>query len=205
LYIVTYLSLKSYKDIKYKNQIIISVFIGVLLYTLFISFFKIDLWYNTAFCYVFGCFYSLYKNEIENFIKDKRIILIFYFALLFVIAYKFRNNIIWYYVLSISFTSLIVLISSMFNIHNKVLEWFGKNLFPVYIFQRLPMLIIKNYPYFLNRRYLSLVICLFATICICIVYNFFNKYVLSKLYNKLFSKLERHQYKNVDAVVRKSF
>ena len=71
LYFIAYLSLKSFKD---KKNIVISMFIGTLLYTIIMSFYKETWWYNTAFCFALGFAYSAYKEKIEEWIKGKELI-----------------------------------------------------------------------------------------------------------------------------------
>lgn len=173
LYFITYLSAKAFKNDN--KKMLISIFIGTLLYTLIMSLYKETYWYNTAFCFVFGTIYSVYKEKIEQFLEGKELILIVYSIVGFIIAYNLKKNICWYYIYSILFVSIILLMTRKLNMKNIVLEWIGKNLFPLYIFQRLPMMLLNKVQYMHNNPYILFVTSFILTIAIAICYNMILK------------------------------
>lgn len=169
LYFITYLSVKSFKN---RNHQVISIFIGTLLYTVLLSFYKETYWYNTAFCFVFGVAYSAYKENLEKWILGKEWLLIIYFLALYVISYLLKANMVWYHIYTIAFTAIIVLFTRKIQIKNAILQWVGKNLFPMYIFQRLPMMLLKDIDYFKNNTYIFFITALIITVLITFIYNF---------------------------------
>ena len=168
LYFIAYLSLKSFKD---KNKAVISMAIGILLYTIIMSFYKQTWWYNTAFCFTLGFIYSTYKEKIEEWIKGKELICIVYLLAIFLITYEIKSNILWYHIYTVSFALIIVLLTRRIKIKNVVLLWMGKNLFPLYIFQRLPMMILSQNQYMLDNPYVFFLISMVLTVIITFIYK----------------------------------
>lgn len=169
LYFITYLSLKSFKV---KKEYLLSITIGTLLYMIIMSFYKQAYYYNTAMCFVLGAIFSAYKENIETWLKNKEMICFIYTSIIFVISYKLQSNIIWNVTNTLSFTIIILLLTRKININNKVLKWFGQNLFPLYIFQRLPMILLNKVDFFHNQPYLFFIVAFIITILIAYLYNF---------------------------------
>lgn len=185
LYGIAFLSLKSFKT---KRSVLISMFIGTLLYTIIMSFYKESYWYNTAFCFVLGSAYSAYKEKIETWINGKEMISFIYLLIIFIIAYKLRKNIIWYDVYTLVFTLIIVIITRKFIIKNIILEWMGKNLFPMYIFQRLPMMFLNKYELMRNNPYIFFIVCIILTVIITLIYNFIM-FIYTKIKEKVIKNI----------------
>ena len=168
LYFITYLSLKSFKSNKER---ICSMLIGTLLYTMIMKFYKQPYWYNTAFCYPLGMIFSMYKEKIEKWINDKDLVSIIYCIVFFVITYKLRSNIVWYEINTLIFALTIVLLTRKIQITNVVVEWMGRNLFPLYIFQRLPMMLLDRVEFMHNNSYVFLGVAAISTLLITFIYN----------------------------------
>ena len=168
LYFIAYLSLKSFKN---KKNIVISMFIGTLLYTIIMSFYKETWWYNTAFCFALGFTYSAYKEKIEEWIKGKELISFVYTLIIFIITYKIRKNMLWYHINTLAFTLIIILLTRRIKIKNTILLWMGKNLFPLYIFQRLPMMILSKYQYMCKNTYIFFFTAMILTVIITFTYK----------------------------------
>ena len=113
LYFITYLSAKSFKN---RNYQVMSIFIGTILYTVIMSIYKLPYWYNTAYCFVFGTIVSAYKDKIETWIKGKELLLVVYFLVMFIISMYYKSNIIMYYIYTILFTAIIVLLTRKIQI-----------------------------------------------------------------------------------------
>ena len=169
LYIITYLSAKAFTN---KNERVISIFIGTVLFTVVMQYFKPVYWYNTAFCFVFGIAFSTYKEEIEKWLLGKEWILIIYMTMLFFVLYKLKNNIYLYYIYTIVFTLIIVLLTRKIYLSNIALSWMGRNLFPLYIFQRLPMMLLKDNSFMKENTYVLFITCLILTLIMSLIYNF---------------------------------
>lgn len=154
------------------------------------SFYKESYWYNTAFCFVLGSAYSAYKEKIETWISGKELISFIYLVIMFMIAYKLRKNIIWYHMHTLVFTLIIIIITRKFKIKNIVLEWIGKNLFPMYIFQRLPMMILNKDEFMYNNPYIFFVTAFVLTVIITFIYNFIM-FIYKKIKEKTIENLNK--------------
>lgn len=109
-------------------------------------------WYDTILCYPLGMWYALAKPHI-----DKKILPSFWkwsvslavtlagFVLLRN-AYTESGNNRWFFIAeALVFALLTVLVSMRISINNKVLQWFGKRVFGIYILQRIPMMILSYF------------------------------------------------------------
>lgn len=168
LYSIAFLSLKAFKDNKSR---IISILIGTILYTMVCKWYRPDYVYNTAFCFVLGIIYSMYKTKIESWVKNREILSFIYLLALFIVAYNLKRNIIWYYIHTLVFTLIVIIITRKIKIKNFILEWMGKNLFPLYIFQRLPMIVLNEIKYMKENPYIFFIVAFISTIIITIIYN----------------------------------
>lgn len=175
LYIITYLSFKF--TINYK----LSLFLALSLSTVSIfilSTCKEIWWYNTMLCYIAGLFFSVFRNKIEVLVKSNYwAVLILLIVLMFVfnkIPYSFNGLV--YNGFSILFCFFVLLLTLKFKVNHKLLIWCGKNLFPLYIYQRIPMIAlsyIKGGSFAANYSFLFIISCLLITILLTILYNFF--------------------------------
>ena len=188
LYLISYLSVKSFKN---RKQRAISILIGTTLFTVIMQFYKDGYFYNTAYCFAFGAIFSLYKEEIEKWLNGKELLLAIYILILFLISYKLKKYLGWYYIYTVAFTTLIVLITRKISIKNFILEWVGKNLFPLYIFQRIPMMLLIDKGYFNNNTYILFAMCFVITIVITLVYN-----LIMFIKNKITKKFDQRYISN---------
>ncbi len=69
------------------------------------------------------------------------------------------------------FTVLLVLLSKYIRINNPVFLWGGASLFPLYIYQRIPMIVFKEIPAVFNRPYLYFILSAVCTVAIALAYN----------------------------------
>ena len=114
-----------------------------------LSSYKQEYWYDTILCYPFGFLYSLQKEPIESFLKKYYWLIIVFLLTLFFILCLFREDALClrFNAISILFAIIVVMITMKVSVDNNCLRWFGKNLFPVYIYMRLPMMFIEHkYP-----------------------------------------------------------
>lgn len=107
---------------------------------------KQSYWYDTIFSYPLGVCFSLYITEFEDKIKKHyRLCLIttsFVFLFLFLIPYDVKGIIANMRACFLAMT--VVLLSMKFQVKSKSLAWLGKNLFPLYIYQRIGMIILSR-------------------------------------------------------------
>ena len=146
--------------------------------SLLLSFLKQSWWYNTMWVYGGGFAYSIYKNKIEKKIQRYYWILlgsfILLFTLLFLLKIEYRG--IRYNFLSISFAILIIIITMKVTFSNQLLLWIGKNLFPMYIYQRLPMLVLSNQysKFVVDCPTIFVLLCITITLCITYFYKYWQ-------------------------------
>lgn len=139
-YFFTYISFKISTS---QNAIITVMFFLSILYIIIISRCKGPFWFNTILAYPAGVFYSFYKDTINKFFQLQFlkffIVILFFFAIFF---YLSTNNPFTYNIAAVCFCFLVVIISSKLQINSYILKWCGKHLFNIYIYMRLPMILI---------------------------------------------------------------
>ena len=115
-----------------------------------LSFFKGNYWFSTILCYPLGFMYSTYKDSIEKHFKKAYWINALAVVVLFVLIFKLFHNCtadrfqIGYNVVSMLFAILVVVLTLKVRINNQPLRWVGTHLFPIYIYMRLPMIVMEN-------------------------------------------------------------
>lgn len=130
-------------------------------------------WYDTVMCYPAGMALYLSKDRIDKMMSQNRFI--YYIVLVSVanmtlLAYKFRGIMYVHFLKHILVGALIVLVSMKVAINNRILNFFGKHLFAVYIIMRIPMLILDFFG-FSNNNAAFVILSLFATIVFAIVFD----------------------------------
>ena len=173
-YAITYVSF-----IKQKNLVVGAIVCSglLLLASLFLSCFKDDYWYNTMWCYGAGMFFSLYLDKVEYFVNRHYSGTLVVVLVLATIAAQIPLHAkgIVYNIFSVLFCAVIVLLTMKFNLKNPVLQWCGKNLFPLYIYQRIPMIIlasIGNGVFVANYPMAYVFVCLLTTVVIAYFYKY---------------------------------
>ena len=104
-------------------------------------------WYNTFFSFAAGLLYSRFKSQIEPFVHQWYwIVLSACFLVFFAVHtqnyafYGLKDNLT-----SILFALSIVVASMKIKVGNKALIWCGTKLFPLYIYQRIPMIFLSKF------------------------------------------------------------
>jgi len=112
-----------------------------------LSLVKQEWWYNTMLAYPAGCLYAEYRNVIEKFIKRNywAVLVVLGFSLMALVVVVAPSNGILYNALALVFALFIVTLSMKFMIDRRMLAWMGLNLFPLYIYQRIPMRILSSW------------------------------------------------------------
>lgn len=144
-YLSVYLGFRTTKHGKSGQGVLISCLLLLLSYILLYQS-KELWWYNTMFAFAAGLLYSWKKDVIESFIRTRYLLsltcAILGFLVFFYLPYGqfgLSNNLC-----AICFAMIVVIASMKAKIGNKVLVWLGVNLFPLYIYQRIPMLILSQ-------------------------------------------------------------
>ena len=175
-YTVTWLAASIIKEPK---QLCITVFILLTLSAVTLGFFKEYYWYNTLWAYPAGMYYSYNRPKIEGYIDTHYtktlLILILLVAAFSAIPWDlagFRVN-----ALSVAFALTIVTLSMRLKMDNPALRWCGEQLFPLYIYQRIPMIVLAaTLPSWMITEHplVYTVLCLAITVLISMGYRFFR-------------------------------
>lgn len=181
LYLITFISFYKVEARAYKRSLLVSAALTFLL-CIGLSFFKSDYWYNTMFCYVAGLIFSTYKESMEKYAQKFYWAIIIGILLLMIvfdfIPYSVKGLV--YNSFAVAFCVLVVLVTIKFKINSPVLRWCGKNLFPLYIYQRIPMIVLSSIGgglFVAEHPIIFTVICLLVTVLFTMLY----KYIAIKL------------------------
>ena len=146
---------------------------------LLLSYFKQTHWYDTILSYPAGYIFASYRQRIESFLKRYYIYILVVFSSVFVLTHGYgpylrglRSNI-----MAIAFALIIVMITMKVEVGNRCLQWFGSNLFPLYIYQRIPMITISDImgsSYVAQYPLFFLVACILTTSLIAMLYRFWR-------------------------------
>lgn len=187
LYLLTYISFQLFD--KDDQKAIFTTWITTLIFMLFLKIYKngATYWFNTLLCYPLGMTYSYYKKQIENLIFNNKkyiITIIITIVSFLILKNSISINYNYYYLMTFAFTLFVILITMKFNINNKVLKWFGDNLFWVYILQRIPMMILSRIGYASTHSYRFAVISFVVTIVLTLLYKTITDLIFTKFFSK---------------------
>lgn len=101
-------------------------------------------WYDTIFAYPLGVYYSLYKVEVEKVIKQYYPLALATSFAAFVILMNMHLGVKGLYanLKGCTMAVMIAVLSMKVELHSKPLAWLGQNLFPLYIYQRIGMIVL---------------------------------------------------------------
>ena len=173
-YILTYLAHR-----------ISSQYIGVVLFLfcvivmLLLSFYKERWWHDTILTYPVGFLYGQFKNHVELVLKKYYFSILLMLSVIFFFTHGFSHSLkgLVPNVMAISFALIVVMITMRIRIDNSWLQWFGIHLFPIYIYQRLPMITIHHFwgdSFVSYCPFLYLVSCLLVTCLIAHYYKYWR-------------------------------
>lgn len=182
-YLISYLS---YKLFGYSKRSLVANIALMSIFAWAISYFKGSWWYDTCLAYSAGSIYCFYKEEIERRIDGNYVLYAILGCVAFVASYvamlyaPFAQSLIFMNICSICFSLFMIILAMRLQLRSRVLEWSGRNLFPLYIYQRIPMILfsaICGGCLVDEFRYLYVVVC--AVVSIMVVYLY--KYIAIKL------------------------
>ena len=174
IFILYFLIMFSFNLFKKENIRIASLTITTIIFIIFLSFFKQPYWYNTLLCFPLGMIYSYYKDKIDaRVMKNNKNYLMYFvctsalFIMLF-FGYRLTHIQILFNFTSCLFVLVISLLLMKFELKSQILYWCGKNLFWLYILQRIPMIIFRDHfsdynVYFITCFITTIVIVYFIT------------------------------------------
>lgn len=152
------------------------VFLLIAFLYIILIFTKRPYWYNTMVAYAVGMLYSQHKTVIEKWVKDNywRALIgsISFFAVFYFFPLSFFGII--ESLRAIFIAVIVVLVSMKVYVGNKVTIWLGKKLFPLYIYQRIPMIFFIHFlgqQFVCEHAYVYVTICMIVTVIFGIVYR----------------------------------
>ena len=136
-------------------------------------------WYDTFFSFSAGMVFSMNKAKIEKAIDRKYWLVLLAAVLLFILIYiipigfhGLRHNAV-----SICFAMLIVILTRKIELRSRPLMWMGKNLFPLYIYQRFSMMLFYEMDggtFVCHHLSLYIIVCAFVTYLFAYFYKHFS-------------------------------
>lgn len=145
MYLITYIAFYMEREGKYRRYLLVAVSLTTI-FSILLSYIKPEYWFNTMFCYTAGLCVSVYKAKIDAFTKSHywQILLVTIISLLIIDRIPYHVKGLVYNTFSVMFCCLVVLLTMKFKINSPILLWCGKNLFPLYIYQRIPMIVFSS-------------------------------------------------------------
>ena len=180
LYLITLVSYMLFQ--KRKALFILSHVILTALYIITMMRYKESFWYNTVCAYVFGIFWGCYKDEIDELLKKKTIFLLLF--VLSLITYHFSRtyspHVVLYEIMSVSFALIVLLVTKVIRFGNAALHFLGKNLFPLYMLQRLPMIVLSRNANVMSDNAVFMLCCALLTILLTYGYVYIKQRIKSR-------------------------
>ena len=101
-------------------------------------------WYNTMAAYPFGMMVCLLKGRLDSLGRVPYWSMLCLAVLLLALTYTHHEDPfqLVYSARGILFATVMVLLLMKVRVGNPALEWLGRNLFPIYVYQRLPMMVL---------------------------------------------------------------
>lgn len=186
-YAFTYIAFKLSRNLRTGLLILAALSLG---YIYVISQFKGSWWYDTVLCYWAGASFAVLFPKLTSVFENQYWYCLTGSIVLFLVFY----NLPWdYYALAFNISGIFfalttVLITMRIQIGNTALDWLGRNLFPLYIYQRLPMILFAN----LGISWLTSYSPVFVTLCFATtigITQIYQKVASLNCYNWIKSKL----------------
>ena len=159
-----------------------------LLFCFVMSRFKAGYWWNTALCYSVGVWWAVLQPKIDKMTMKNIWTWLISLAVSGLAFYFFwrrcASSNAFYLVCACLFCVVINLALMKVKIGNKVLDFFGKHVFSIYILQRLAFMTLGLAPWIQSNLYLYFVLSLGGTIVISLTFELITDYALGKITGK---------------------
>lgn len=177
-YFISWASYKLHGGVS--KRTILTIWSGILLYTVILYFFKGHWWYDTIYAYGAGVVFAYNKERIECTIRNNYKTCLLVAVVGFTLFYNAPN----YFSVAADITAvflccILVLVTNKVRLQSKVLAWSGNHLFPLYIYQRLPMVVLSTIygsAFMVQHRYMYVICCIVITLFIASMYRGYNQY-----------------------------
>ena len=144
-------------------------------------------WYDTFLCYAAGMWFCLLKDKLDAVLKKHYWL---YWVMLvacagaWYISYLNRRNLLLYELHAILFVLFFVLLSMTVRIYNPVLDWLGKNVFGIYVLQRIPMRLFGMVPAIKALPYVHLALSFAVTLILAYLFKLLTDLVDRVLFDR---------------------
>lgn len=188
-YAFTYIAFKAARN-NYRMGLLVLALL-CLGYIYVISLYKGAWWYDTILCYWAGASFAVLFNKLTSIFEKRYWYCLLGSIMMFLVFY----NISWnpYALVSnisgIFFALTIVLITMRIQVGNEALRWLGQNLFPLYIYQRLPMILFATVGAGWLISYSSVLYVLLCFACTLGITQVYRKIKGLNYYDRIKSKL----------------
>ena len=104
-------------------------------------------WYNTLLLYDAGIAYSIWRDKVEVYCMNKWAIVGVLGMVGFALTGFFSGRCYGLFTLirPFFFMSILIVLTREITFHSQSLKWLGAHLFPIYIYQRLPMIVLSGF------------------------------------------------------------
>ncbi len=178
-YLATYAGLVLFKGNLQKSLIFI-VMMSLAYIVIVFQFKKQGYWVDTILAFPLGCTISLYKKQFEILINKQFFVIgggmlcsaLLLFSKIKIIPGYFINSQIALF----SFSLLIIFVSLKIQLNSKILNWFGRQVFGIYILQRLPMNFFSFLGLNKSNVYLFFFICFTSTLILSTLFSKWNHF-----------------------------
>lgn len=132
------------------KELVCTALVGLFVLMLFRV--KSHIWYDTMMCFPAGVFFCLNRDRIQGLFKNFYFQFLGAFTLILIVAGLVAGHIratrlIYggvFNIKSISFALIVVMATMKIELRSPVLRWCGEYLFPIYIYQRIPMIVFST-------------------------------------------------------------
>lgn len=145
LYLFSWISFMICRD-KHKAAVALTFVLTAVLIVVLHKY-KENFWWDTAILYPIGMTYYLCKDKIDKVFKQRSafyVVSLLACIVLLLLFYKLRGNDVGLVFKHIFFAFTVLLVTMKVQIHNKILYFFGKHLFSIFILQRMPMILLTH-------------------------------------------------------------
>jgi len=137
---------------------------------------KSGYWYNTLLCFPAGAWYSEKKHQIEKVAAQWSVTGFCFLFFLFLPMHVASRHLppFWGNASNVLFSLLVIWTTMKIRLGNPILEWMGEHLFPIYIYQRIPMILLLRIDgggFVFRHPFLFVSACLTITVIIAHLYR----------------------------------
>ena len=183
LYLGFYICFKLFGKNESHFFLFLSMFVFTAIYIYTVSYFKAkSYWYyDTVLCFPMGVLFAYYKDRVYECITKSNaryLSLLVLFGSAFIYMNKvggFQFTPMYMNIYAVIFIFFIILILMKVQIGNKVLGFFGTHVFEIYIYQRIPMILLQKFTPLAGDTkyyYIYFILVLLGTLLITVVMHF---------------------------------